>query len=457
MFIGQGNNSLLVRNILKRRFWWEVASSIDEPGINFFWTQGKLDHVLASQKSGRPKKPSLISAKRSGKISEEAVALNRKILGEEKAQLVEHYVCSEGFSIPFEEAFVPDVMSNHLPRNDSIGSKKNLFRSLFLYYKNVALKDPFDFLPKTYHVRSRDSPEFQAFLAENCGEPGRLWIVKPGENTNRGKAIELCPFSRVEQSMGREKHQNGEAFTYIIQAYINRPLLYNNRKFDLRHYLLLTSVRGCLKAYWYREGYIRTSSEQFDLENLSKFVHLTNDAIQKHCENYQRHEPANKLAYSEFQRYLDFNFPGKGYHLEKDILSSMKQMALDVVRANYLVLDHQRHTNNFELFGLDFMIDRDWKPWLIEVNYNPCLEVNCPVLERVIPTLLENTFRLALDPLFPPPCHFPSGKRFYLSDNHLRNLKYELIFDEEALPNPIKNPYCFEDDPQEQELTETPN
>jgi hypothetical protein len=50
--------------------------------------------------------------------------------------------------------------------------------------------------------------------------------------------------------------------------------------------------------------------------------------------------------------------------------------------------------------------------------------VNCPVLERVIPGMLENTFRIAVDPLFPPPSHFPSGKRFYLSDNYLKNLKY---------------------------------
>lgn len=54
-------------------------------------------------------------------------------------------------------------------------------------------------------------------------------------------------------------------FTYIVQSYINRPFLYNNRKFDLRHYLLLTSVNGLLKAYWYKEGYIRTSSELYDL------------------------------------------------------------------------------------------------------------------------------------------------------------------------------------------------
>lgn len=75
--------------------------------------------------------------------------------------------------------------------------------------------------------------------------------------------------------------------TYIIQSYINKPLLYNGRKFDIRHFMLLTSVNGSLKAYWYRDGYIRTSSEKFDLQNASNlFIHLTNDAIQKQSELY---------------------------------------------------------------------------------------------------------------------------------------------------------------------------
>lgn len=63
-------------------------------------------------------------------------------------------------------------------------------------------------------------------------------------------------------------------------------------------------------------------------------------------------------------------------------------MGVHIVKANYQTIDHLRKQNNFEIFGLDFMIDRDFKPWLIEVNYNPCLEVNCPVLERIIPVML---------------------------------------------------------------------
>lgn len=63
---------------------------------------------------------------------------------------------------------------------------------------------------------------------------------------------------------------------------------------------------GKMKAYFFGEGYIRTSSYQFDLNNVGDTeVHLTNDAIQKDCECYGKYEEGNKLSYVEFQRYLD--------------------------------------------------------------------------------------------------------------------------------------------------------
>ncbi len=35
-----------------------------------------------------------------------------------------------------------------------------------------------------------------------------------------------------------------------------------------------------------------------------KFIHLTNDAIQKNCEEYGKYEPGNKLTFNDLQRYL---------------------------------------------------------------------------------------------------------------------------------------------------------
>ena len=59
-------------------------------------------------------------------------------------------------------------------------------------------------------------------------------------------------------------------------------MLFKTRKFDIRCYILITLVNNILKGYWYKDGYVRTSSMKFSLKNLdNKFVHLTNDSIQK--------------------------------------------------------------------------------------------------------------------------------------------------------------------------------
>lgn len=42
---------------------------------------------------------------------------------------------------------------------------------------------------------------------------------------------------------------------------------------------------------------------------------------------------------------------------------------------------------------MDFMIDEGLKPWLIEINTNPCLELSSPLLMKIIPELIEQTFR----------------------------------------------------------------
>ena len=39
------------------------------------------------------------------------------------------------------------------------------------------------------------------------------------------------------------------------------------------------------------------------------------------------------------------------------------------------------------------MIDANYDVWLIEVNTNPCLETCCPVLNKIVPKFIENTFR----------------------------------------------------------------
>lgn len=130
-------------------------------------------------------------------------------MGTEQSVAVERFILPEGFGLPFEETFRPDIMTNHLQNNHCLGSKKNLFKSLLYYHRNITGLDPFSYMPKTYHIRSLEDVEHLRFTEENQKESSKLWIVKPGENTNRGKSINVTPYSTISSFLPKAKHLNG--------------------------------------------------------------------------------------------------------------------------------------------------------------------------------------------------------------------------------------------------------
>jgi len=59
------------------------------------------------------------------------------------------------------------------------------------------------------------------------------------------------------------------------------------------------------------------------------------------------------------------------------------------------------------------MLDRNFKPWLIEINTNPCLDCVCPLLDKIIPYMVEQALKLSLDLVYPPPHHYPNTAKHY--------------------------------------------
>ena len=77
-------------------------------------------------------------------------------------------------------------------------------------------------------------------------------------------------------------------------------------------------------------------------------------------------------------------------------MKNIATLALKSVLGN---IDPTKKDNSFEviyelqLFGMDYMIDEDFKVYLIEINTNPCLEIASTLLARLIPNMIENVLR----------------------------------------------------------------
>ena len=121
-----------------------------------------------------------------------------------------------------------------------------------------------------------------------------IWLVKP-TNCNQGRGIEI--FSDLEELLAFVNHK--PQFTcFVVQKYIERPLLYRGRKFDIRVWTLANHKND---LFFYKRGYLRTSSDDYNLKNGNNYVHLTNNCLQKFGSNYGNHEEGNTLSFESFQ------------------------------------------------------------------------------------------------------------------------------------------------------------
>ena len=105
----------------------------------------------------------------------------------------------------------------------------------------------------------KESSRDKEFLIENklnlFEQEEELYILKPGECSNRGNGITIHNSkSSLVQHIARSLISFPENKTYIVQEYID-PLLYENRKFDIRVWVMYCNN----KLWFYKEGYGRTS------------------------------------------------------------------------------------------------------------------------------------------------------------------------------------------------------
>ena len=313
---------------------------------------------------------------------------------------------------------------NHFLSTFHLGRKDNLYKH-FKYYKKL-FPDMFNYAPPTY-ILPVDGPDFEI---EYKKTKKALWIVKP-VNLSRGRGVHLLKGESEFKQLYKKSTQLSLP-QYLISKYIDRPHLLNNKKYDLRIYVLIASFTP-LRIYLYNNGLVRFATEDYqrgDLDNI--FIHLTNYSINKNnlkyksnqnikeqqCDIFPREETEMTEAEGgiEYDENGDDNIPdddsnkwslieyrnnfkkiGKGHIMDRiweQIEAIVVKTVISAYSEYYKNIFPNKVNNTFELYGFDILIDDHFKAWLIEVNVNPSLHCTSPLDLSIKTDLISDIFNV---------------------------------------------------------------
>ena len=282
---------------------------------------------------------------------------------------------------------IPNLVFNE---QDKEGNK-NMINKYYIDYFNVNLSKLIGSvqkmkIPKTYYAGKN------------------MWLLKR-DNLNRGRKIKVL--SSLEDiikeiyTLFEQKSTNN----LLIQKYLEEPLLYNKRKFDIRIWVLFTYIitENKYEVYVFKEGHLKACSDEFNIDSDDLFIHLTNYSVQKYNKNFSKTEIGNEISFNDFQKELNEKSQKEG----KNFIDFRKNIFPEIIKiiarsANSIKgkINLSNRNNCFELFGYDFILDINYRPFLLEINTNPGYEESSPLIKKLVPRMIDDAMKLTIDKEF---------------------------------------------------------
>lgn len=275
---------------------------------------------------------------------------------------------------------------NQFPSSAQLGNKILLWKN-FRKMRRKHGRANFNFMPLTF-VLPEEKNNLRRFMRKNGG----VWIIKPPASCAGCGIKVVSHFYEI-----RVNHP------LVVQRYITKPRLINGIKFDMRLYVLLTSIDP-LRIYVYNNGLVRLATVKYinHVNTLSdRFMHLTNTSVNKFSPNFIPNDSltkrkGNMWSLSCLWKYLasieDVN--------TLQIWSKIKDIAIKtLISAEPSLTEAWKKAsmstyNFYQLFGFDVLLDKEYRPWLLEVNNLPSMEADTPLCRIVKNQLAQDYLNL---------------------------------------------------------------
>ncbi|KAM7354234.1 tubulin tyrosine ligase-like 4B isoform 2-T5 [Cochliomyia hominivorax] len=279
---------------------------------------------------------------------------------------------------------------NHMPGSFRIGRKDSMWRSIQQNMKKFGNKE-FGFMQRSY-IMPDDLEDLRQCWPKNASKQTK-WIVKPPASA-RGTGISIV----------NKWSQFPKDRPLVVQKYIERPLLINDNKFDMRIYVVMTSINP-LRIYMYKDGLARFASVKYssELNNLDeRCMHLTNYSINKFSENYSKNEDVNACQGHKWTlQSLWSCLESRGVNTKR-LWATLRNLVIRAIISGESGLNRTYRQNVnfryncFELFGFDVLLDENLIPWLLEINISPSLHSELPLDLHVKGPLIQSILNTAL-------------------------------------------------------------
>lgn len=308
--------------------------------------------------------------------------------------------CDSMFTIYKYTHFDPSKHINKIPGICESCRRVN-FIKLINSLERKFKKEYGSIIPKTFVIPDEKS-ECKREILNQVLYGQSTWIFKPNIGVS-SEGIQI--FQKYQQIEAKINESNG-----IIQEYVS-PKLLNGFKFDFRIFLLITNLNP-ISLYIYKEGFARFCSELYQSPSLSNFDnHYSHFSSVKL--NLKNEKPSNSYIIRSFSSTLEQI--AENEIKANEIWEKIKDLSIKSILAllpkfiSYAKIACQANDVEFikkgitpidplhrffHLFAIDFIIDENLNPFVIDLNHNPGMQTINQIDQNIKAELIEDELYL---------------------------------------------------------------
>lgn len=276
-------------------------------------------------------------------ISETLKNLGYKELDSDEAQEKIFY-CDVSYGTRNNPSYKQCEIVNQLENINLLGNKKLQYDNHCKYYN----KRP-EYMPMTISFNRSGIDDIGTIFIQNPRESPKVYIVKPENDSFRNG----CGIVRNKLELLAHLDAYNMYDDWIIQDYIDNPLLINERKFHFRIYVIYVQTPNYQAAYLSDVGFIYTANKPFREDSYEEDVALSGES-----------SPEN-VFYVPDDFYKNFGKQVWDNEVRPQLVKITRETLKSVLDTLKCPVNTQKC---FKILGYDILINNDYKCYLAEIN-----------------------------------------------------------------------------------------